>query len=291
MPRIHRHTAAALAGLAAFSMTATPASAAEMRAASPAVELPSVAAATEAEQDGWGRYHRRYRRGPSAGDVIAGVAVIGAIAAIASAASKNKRERYEERYPRRYPTREDARYRDRDYDRRYDSGGIERAVDMCVDQVERGRNEVENVDNAARGADGWRVSGRLESGAGFNCWIDNDGRIREIDTDGRYSGTALNDAAPTRNSGYFESAEAAGEGQQQWSDEAYARARAQQRGETYRAAPAARDDRYREVETRSDEQHPAYPGGPVEGDEYPGGEWTGDGRYDTAEAPDFRQNS
>lgn len=279
MPRIYRQSAAALAGLAGFSLVATPAAALDLRVPAASVE-PSIAAATVAEQHGWDRYdgygYRHHRkRGPSAGDIIAGVAVIGAIAAIAGSSSKKSRERYDERDRRDYRTRDDARYREEDRRDGYDSGGISNAVDMCVDAVEQGRNEVENVDNASRGADGWRVSGALAGGAGWSCWIDNNGRVREIDTGGRYSGTAAREDV-ARNSGYFASAEAAGEGQPQWSDDAYARARAQRAAAP---APAVSEDGPR----------PSYPGGPVEGDEYPGGEWTGDGRYDTAEAGDFKQ--
>jgi hypothetical protein len=81
---------------------------------------------------------------------------------------------------------------------------------MCVDQVERGDTHVASVDNASRTADGWRVAGQLSRGGGFNCWIDNDGRVRQVDF-GRDRDSAYN--APQGN---------------QWTDQDYARARAAQ---------------------------------------------------------------
>jgi hypothetical protein len=170
-------------------------------------------AATPAEARGWHRYHHDHD-GISAGDVIAGALIIGGIAAIASAASKSNRnrERYDNPPPPPAP-----RYRDDSYDYSvsppasdYQTGGINDAVNICVDQVERGDARVASVDNASRRADGWRVSGQLSAGGGFNCWIDNDGRIRRVDFGGD-SHSAYN--APAQDG--------------QWSDQAYARAREQ----------------------------------------------------------------
>jgi hypothetical protein len=178
-------------------------------------------AATPAEARGWGHYHHYRGNGISAGDVIAGALVIGGIAAIASAASKSKHD--SERYDYPPPPPPAPRYQD-SYDyappaRDYQAGGINDAVNMCVGQVERGNDRVASVDNASRSADGWRVAGRLSAGGGFNCWIDNDGRVRQVDFGGdRYS--AYDDEAPAPDG--------------QWSDDDYARAREQ--------ADAAPDD-------------------------------------------------
>ena len=259
MTKLLRHSASCAALLAACTMGAAPASAAP---------LPAIAHSQQAIETGAGevqnnhryRDYRHHRRGGiGAGDVIAGVLVIGAIAAIAGA-GRNDRERTRDRD---YPRSQNARYRTRDDAPRYESSGIERAVDMCVDQVERGDTRVGSVNDAARTADGWRVSGALEAGSAWNCWIDNDGRVREVN---------LGDSG-------FSAARAEGS-DRQLSDADYARARAEVRSEapagyTYSRTQQATDDAPRA----------AYPGGPVEGEEqYPGGEWRGDDEYTSAAA-------
>lgn len=158
------------------------------------------------------RWHRRDR--VDAGDVVAGVLVLGTIAAIASAASRNTRDR-DYRYPQRYP------YPDRPYDYRSpstewrnDAGrGIERAVDMCAREVER-TARLGTVDEVDRTDSGWRVSGRLDSGSRFTCSIGNDGRIDAIDYGDR---GAVNDS--------------------QWDDDRYAAARRAQDGTAVPAYP------------------------------------------------------
>ncbi|OCC22844.1 hypothetical protein MB02_15475 [Croceicoccus estronivorus] len=136
----------------------------------------------------YGRYHR-HRGGVDAGDVLAGVLVLGGIAAIASAASNaNKNRDYRERDYRTedYRYRNDD-YRDQDYNYRdsgpdgYASGrGLDRAVDMCVAEIERG-DRVDSVEGVDRSASGWRVEGYLRDGRNFSCAIDSDGRVRGIE--------------------------------------------------------------------------------------------------------------
>ena len=292
--------------LAAVSLAATPAAAAELPTVSDAGARVETGAPISANNHRYG--YRRYRNRVGAGEVIAGVAILGTIAAIASA---SRQDRYRDRY--------DPRYRDRDYriDRgaryergeRYDSRGIDRAVDMCVDAVERDRDNVNAVDNAARAADGWRVSGTLENGGGWSCWIDNSGRIRDIDMNagrgGDYSagyGTGYDDDPYSDDRYGAVDPEPAGD---QWSEQAYARARATTRtpadgGYTYRdrgdGAYAGSDygDEGGDYMAGTGAQ-PAYPGGPLPGEEGYGdaadtsgdGGWEGDGRYDTAQSPDF----
>jgi|SRR5690606_26643360 len=201
--------AAATAVAAAFSLLAVPAA---------AVELPKPVAAKAFDGDGWdaersrrrgwdrGRY--RHRGGIDAGDVVAGVLVIGAIAAIAGAA-KNRSERYEDRYP----PEDDYRYRTSGGYERSDSRGIDNAVDICVAEAERGDDRVDTVDSANRSAEGWRVSGELESGAPWSCAIGNDGRISDMNLGTYGYGTAPAERVAD----------------EQWSDEAYLRARENQR--------------------------------------------------------------
>lgn len=241
-------SAAALAACA--SMVATPLAAAELR--SPAAPV-AVARAGVFDADGANANHRRWHRRDrvDAGDVIGAVVVLGAIAAVASAASKSSERNRDYRYPQRYPVPNgDYRYdyRNRPYDSRIeDSRGLDRAVDMCAREVERNAR-IDTIDNAARTASGWDVSGRLRTGETFRCMIDNDGRIGDVDY-GRgagYRGEASGARVP---------------GDAQWDDDRYAAARAAHDGT------------------------PAYPGGPLPGDSDTG---DNDGRYETAQAPDFQ---
>lgn len=145
---------------------------------------------------GWGGYHGRHHDdGISAGDVLAGVLIIGGIAAIASAASKSKkdreaRERGDDEY--RYPGQQSVPqaagstgYGRDDRPEWREGTGINSAVDRCLEEVERGSTKVEGVDSVNREADGWRVAGRTGSGQDFACTVDSDGRIRSVSIDGR----------------------------------------------------------------------------------------------------------
>jgi hypothetical protein len=227
----------AAAVLAATTMTASPLAAAELPyqvRGAPGAYDPGIENA-----QGYGYRYDRYRprRGHiSTGDVIAGVAVIGVLAAIASSASNNRSSTETYRAPPP-PQRQS---------RGWNSNGIDSAVDMCVDQVERGRDRVDSVDNAARDASGWNVSGRLDNGDGFTCRIDNDGRIRAID---------IGDGFATRDLSYGQGA--------QLSDDTYARARA-----ATRSSPREWSDQMPvDGDIANDDLRPAYPGGPLPGEE------------------------
>lgn len=245
-------------------MAATDVAAAELPVAgSPiAVATPGVFDAQAMEANDHRRYRYRRHRGVDAGDVLAGVLVIGGIAAIANAASKNDRDR--DYRDRDYRDR-DYRYRDRDarYRDRYDgSRGIDRAVEMCVREVERDVR-VDRVDSVERDGSGWQVEGRLYNGDGFACQIGPDGRIEELDIAGR--DFALASPAP----GAIED--------RQWDARRYAEARARLDN-----APA------------QSVAQPAYPGGPLPGESAePEFETSAppsdadDGRYDAHNAPDF----
>lgn len=186
------------------------------------------------------RYHRgRYRDRVDAGDVIAGIAIIGGIAAIASAIdSKNRRDRGEER-----------RYDDRRYDapRQYRSGSLDQAVNACTREVERDMR-VDQIDNVSRVGDGWEVRGRLFNGNGFTCAVSGSGRIDRIDYGGGFGASATGD-----NSGAYDRDVAS----TQFPDDTYARARAAQSG-AYVPQPAPA------------QAQPAYPGGPLPGEEIDG---------------------
>ena len=133
------------------------------------------------------RYYDR-DRGIDVGDVVAGVAIIGGIAAIASALGRDG-DRYG--YDNRYRYRNDYRS----------------AVNTCGYQAERyargGRVSVTDVD---RRGNGYRVRGVVDSGGGydrnygygydrydrydarvaFTCSTDRYGRIRDFDVN-RYN--------------------------------------------------------------------------------------------------------
>lgn len=200
---------------------------------------------------GWRRGHRRHRRGIDGGDVLAGVLILGGIAAIASAASNNNDRRYEDR---RYRDRRDVRYDDRRNRTRNTGAGLDNAVDQCLAEIERDVR-VEGVSSATRAASGWIVSGTLFNGSGFTCTIDNSGRISGIDY------------------GRLSAADGAGYGQvdRQWSDERYANARAQigsplYTGDGQMIAGEAREVAYSDP-TDYDGPLPAYPGGPLPGED------------------------
>lgn len=266
------------AAVAALSMAATPAAALDMPAVAAPMQVHTAGvddgAPEEANQ--WRRYprHRHRDRGIDAGDVVAGVVVLGALAAIIGSANNDRdRDRYE-------PRRDDVRY---DRDRDYDSRGIDSAVDMCVDQVEYRDSRVEYVDRADRSTSGWTVEGTLDTGERWTCFIDNGGRIRSIDYD---------------SLAYSQTPGAVAASDDQLSDSVYARARA--------ATRTAADEAYSYddeplVEVPADDgPRPAYPGGPLPGEEgydqdwqddeaVNESEWEDDGRYATAQAPDFEQ--
>jgi hypothetical protein len=95
---------------------------------------------------GGGYGHRRHHNRIGAGDVIAGVAILGVIAAIASSGSKNRRgdDRYGDRY----------------------RGGIQdenAAADACASAAERRGGQVTGVDNVYRTQGGYSVRGTLSS--------------------------------------------------------------------------------------------------------------------------------
>lgn len=191
------------ASLAAFTMLATPAFAAagpqHAPRATSAAALPHDVAENRGGwgRNGWGNrwnggWGRRHNDGIDGGDVLAGVLVLGAIAAIASAASKNSRDKREQDVRRqgddswRYgdDTRNDSR--SADMNRPSDLGrsvSLDTAVDTCVADVERGSNRVDTVDNVNRQGDGWRVEGRTQGGASWNCSVDASGRVKGVTTD------------------------------------------------------------------------------------------------------------
>ena len=212
----------------------------------------------------------RGRRGVRAGDVLAGVAIIGGIAAIASAANRNNRRNRDvvviDRDPRDGDRRVDSRRSD---DRRGSnprstgSSGLDSAVSQCTREIERDVR-IDSVDGASRVASGWVVTGSIFDGSSFSCEIGNDGRIADIQY-GRFRGSDAGSAGNVSAAG----AQAAG----QWSDDRYANARASVNGSTTTTYSTA--ERFADASDRpaqplvplTSDRLPAYPGGPLPGEE------------------------
>lgn len=128
--------------------------------ASAAVASMALAGATPAQA-------RDHNDGISVGDVIAGAVIIGGIAAVASAASKNRG--YDDY---RYGDR-DYRYDDRDYrhdrgDRWYGRGNPRGAVEKCVNAARQDARrygyryaQVTDINDVKDTRYGWRVKGRI----------------------------------------------------------------------------------------------------------------------------------
>ena len=239
---LFRKWAAAPALLATASLTASPAYAAQLPVVqAPIAQAEGVTSYDPADQTYENHRYRRYRhyrhhRGPGLGDVLTGVLIIGGIAAIANRAKRDDDRRYRDRdwrYPE--PRRDNARWDD--------GRGIDRAVSMCVDEVERDRR-VETVDRANRTPEGWEISGTVASGEGFSCTIGEDGRIEAVDYGSRGSWREDED----RDNDFARATE-----DNQWDDDRY-------------AAERERLDRQASAPLDSGPQ-PAYPGGPIDGEE------------------------
>ncbi|MDN3645057.1 hypothetical protein QWY75_02415 [Pontixanthobacter aestiaquae] len=215
---------------AALSMGAVPASAAGLPQAIGA-PYGAVPIADTWQPDESVQHHRGYRyrrhRGIDAGDVLTGVLVIGGIAAIASAVSDKNDRR------QRVDT---TRYQDRPIARR--SGeGIDNAVNMCLREIQRDVR-VEGVDNVSRTGAGWNVAGTLYNGTAFTCTIGNNGRIDGISYGGQ---TAYAPTGPVQD--------------RQYSDARYS------------AAWDRVDAQSAQVDLEPTGPQPAYPGGPLPGEE------------------------
>lgn len=190
--------------LAALSMTAVPLAAAPMVPAA-AAPSPVDAAWNEAgetvhqhRRHGWGRGWNRHRHRDrvDAGDVIAGVLILGGIAAVVDAVKDSRDRRYRDGDWRDRDVRDedwrDREWRDaewpprkreqRDYrtaeDRPYSA--IDAAAATCTGEVER-EARVNSVEAVERSGAGWEVRGTLSDGAAFVCQVGADGRVVDVD--------------------------------------------------------------------------------------------------------------
>ena len=184
MSLIRHKLAAATAVAAAISLSAAPAA---------AIGLPRVAGqgqAWDADALNVAEHGRRGHHGHwghddldiDGDDILAGVLILGGIAAISAIANSGKRHEPVYRQPESYPEPE-SDYQAPARDDRYRSGGMAEAVDVCVAEIEAGRGPVSSVDRASRSGEGWYVAGELDGGTPYTCWIDGNGRVTDIETD------------------------------------------------------------------------------------------------------------
>jgi len=143
----------------------------------------AIASATPAYAD------HRDRDGISAGDVIAGALIIGGIAAVASAASKNNRDRDYRGYPGDYGYDRagyGGYYGNNGYGRGYDNdarwrGNPRQAVEQCVYAAERYassrglRADVTDIRQVRDTRYGFEVKGRIAVNSQGRGWQRGDG--------------------------------------------------------------------------------------------------------------------
>lgn len=134
---------------------------------------------------------------------------------------------------------------DRDYVR---NDEFDRAVDRCISRVER-QSRVGSVDNVGRTGSGYSVTGTTYDGNGFTCRVNRSGQVLDV----RY-GRGYQGYDGYQSDGYQSDQ---GYGDTQYSDEAYARAR----GNTYSTQSYG-------YPSQGSTAQPAYPGGPVPGEDY-----------------------
>ncbi|WP_068072929.1 hypothetical protein [Novosphingobium lentum] len=151
------------------------------------------------EHGGWGRGGRGggwhgHDDGIDGGDVLAGVLILGGLAAIIAAASSADRKHHDDA----------PRYRDRPGTGDEASGTVggagsgtgggsdarsadvaaqDRAADACAAQAAR-RGEVDRIDDVSEADDGLRVTGSLTGGEVFTCSVDRTGAVRQFDWKG-----------------------------------------------------------------------------------------------------------
>lgn len=116
----------------------------------------SAAAPAQAQYRGYDRYDRYDRnRGIDAGDIITGVAILGGIAAVASAIGNGR-----DRYDRGYGRTQGYGY---DYGGGYGLGSERASVDACVSEAQRRYGaRVNNITDVDRDNGYYRVRGRAE---------------------------------------------------------------------------------------------------------------------------------
>jgi len=172
--KYHVRTALAL-GLGAMVVT-TPIPA----VAATAVQRPLSAGKAFDWESGTSDYHRRHWRNRrldvDAGDVILGIGLIAAIAAIADSAGKDspRAPRGEDRWDRPDDHPHDAARPDFN-----DHNDVGSAVRACTDAAERSKyGRVDEIGSVVREGDGWQVNGNIGDDS-FDCAV-RDGVVDSI---------------------------------------------------------------------------------------------------------------
>ena len=175
--------AAATAVAAAFSLSAIPASAAELpRVTGQAQPWDPDALDVEGHHGHRGDWDDDWDI--DGDDILTGVLILGGLAAIAGIANSSRHQ--QPSYPEPEPLPDDAAFQPPAREDSYRSGGMAQAVEVCVAEVEDGRGAVSSVDRASRSGEGWFVAGEIDGGTPFSCWIDGAGRVTDIEA-GDYS--------------------------------------------------------------------------------------------------------
>lgn len=221
---------------------------------------------------GWGGRRGWRRNRIDAGDVLIGAAVIGGLAAIISSNNRRERQRdvvivdrdLRDRDVRDYrdPRRDDRRAAPRGASASGGASGLDNAVNQCRDRIERDVR-IDTVDNVERTGAGWQVSGVLFNGAPFQCRIGNNGQIDRIDYSGAVAGNGFSSSATPDD--YSQSPG-------QWDDQRYATARASVGGSLqpdFAVQEEAPQQRAQGRSSSATDRMPAYPGGPIPGEDIP----------------------
>ena len=180
-----RKIAVMLASTAAVSLSSTPVLASQI---GPVLgNMPGI----ENVQDhhGWGGGYGGgwgHRDGIDGGDILGGLLIFGAIAAIASSASRHSNQAsppppvsQNNGYSQQDAHPSDSRPQWRE------SQSVDAAVDRCVSSVESPSRKVGSVDRVERQSDGWAVSGTTDGRKAFACNVGGDGYVRNVTVDGR----------------------------------------------------------------------------------------------------------
>ena len=176
-----------LAGMACTAMAGTPVLAAGLPPA-PATS-PVWSPATDTVHDRWhggGRWHGRHDDdGIDGGDLIAGILLLGGIAAIVSASSKSDQQRRAASEQAPYqPAQPPASYaapqdgRDGQVPGNDDTRALDDAADACVEAVSD-HGKVDHVYRVDPSTGGYRVSGDFLGGETFACSVGN-GRVGDV---------------------------------------------------------------------------------------------------------------
>lgn len=128
-------------------------------------------------EDNADRRRRRHRRGRvSAGDVFAGIAILGGIAIIADAASKSKKRNRNDYPPQNYPQQNVPQQNNSQNG--FGNDDIGSAVNICSDAALQSAGngyQVNQIRSVNRDGQGWRVEGSLvgPDSANFSCGVAN----------------------------------------------------------------------------------------------------------------------